>query len=66
MIDKKAKYCDDADCANFGKPEWGDCSIGLDVKFRVPNGYDDIQRDNWGYVRPAECKKLMRLKAKQK
>lgn len=59
-MNTNAKYCDDADCEYF---DGNDCSLGFDIKFRLPKGYQDIiTARNWGYVRPKECKELMKLK----
>lgn len=51
------KYCDDANCPQFGKDEWGECGLGFIIQFRVPKTLADAVYHKWGYVMPKVCRK---------
>lgn len=55
------RYCDDAHCPKFVGQ---DCKLGLDVIFRSPKTYQDINTYNWGWVMPKDC--ILNVPAREK
>lgn len=58
------KFCDDVCIEGQLRPgicphleSMEDCDLGYSPRFRVPRSYQDIQRSNWGIVRPFKCRK---------